>query len=177
MITKKTTASNFDDLEPLAGHRLRFENRVEKELHQKRFNWKWLAAAASIAILISVGYVQWNDPDQNNTAQTDSNHEEFPLKQAENYYENSFTLQLDLIANAYKGEESKQMLKESLELINELQKEYKVLEQDLKNTGDQRVATAMILNYKSRIEILEKLLEQLEYVTQLKNQRDEKISA
>jgi hypothetical protein len=69
------------------------------------------------------------------------------------------------------------MLKESLELINELQKEYKVLEQDLKNTGDQRVATAMILNYKSRIEILEKLLEQLEYVTQLKNQRDEKISA
>jgi type II secretory pathway component PulJ len=84
---------------------------------------------------------------------------------------------LDVIANAYKGAESKQIVKESLELINELQKEYKVLEQDLKNTGDQRVATAMILNYKSRIEILEKLLEQLEYVTQLKNQRDEKISA
>jgi ABC-type Fe3+/spermidine/putrescine transport system ATPase subunit len=84
---------------------------------------------------------------------------------------------LDVIANAYKGAESKQIVKESLELINELQKEYKVLEQDLKNTDDQRVATAMILNYKSRIEILEKLLEQLEYVTQLKNQRDEKISA
>lgn len=177
MRNKKIPTSAFDDLEPQASHRMRFENRIEKELHQQPFNWKWLAAAASIAILISVGYVQWNDLDQKNTAQTDSNHEEFPLKQAENYYENSFTLQLDVIANAYKGAESKQMLKGSLELISDLQKEYKILEQDLKNTGDQRVATAMILNYKSRIEILEKLLEQLEYVNQHKNQRDEKISA
>ncbi|MFT6165681.1 MAG: hypothetical protein ACJAV5_001775 [Vicingaceae bacterium] len=43
--------------------------------------------------------------------------------------------------------------------------------------GDRRVATAMILNYKSRITILENLVEQLEYVNQLKTQTNEKINA
>ncbi len=68
------------------------------------------------------------------------------------------------------------MIDESLQLINELQVEYKELEKEFKHTGDQRVATAMILNYKSRITILEKLVEQLEFVNQLKNQKDEEIS-
>tara|TARA_B110000046_G_scaffold15690_1_gene15014 strand:- start:23695 stop:23904 length:210 start_codon:yes stop_codon:yes gene_type:complete len=68
------------------------------------------------------------------------------------------------------------MIEESLQLINELQAEYKELEKEFKHTVDQRVATAMILNYKSRITILEKLVEQLEFVNQLKNQKDEEIS-
>ena len=85
--------------------------------------------------------------------------------------------QLNNIAQAYTGTESKQMIDESMLLIKTLQKEYIELEKDLRKTGDRRVATAMILNYKSRITILEKLVEQLEYVNQLKNQTDEKISA
>tara|TARA_B110000503_G_C7157385_1_gene417931 strand:+ start:979 stop:1188 length:210 start_codon:yes stop_codon:yes gene_type:complete len=69
------------------------------------------------------------------------------------------------------------MINESMLLIEGLQKEYSELENELKKTGDRRVATAMILNYKSRITILEKLVEQLEYVNQLKTQTNEKINA
>lgn len=170
--------SDFDEAEPLAGHRLRFESRLEKEVHRKTFNWKWLAVAASIAILVSVGYFQMNQNSAYTPIETsEKKSEEFPLKEAENFYENSFVKQLNNIAQAYTGTESKQMIDESMLLIKTLQKEYIELEKDLKKTGDRRVATAMILNYKSRITILEKLVEQLEYVNQLKNQTDEKISA
>ena len=91
----------------------------------------------------------------------------------ENFYQNEFDRQLVAISKNYQDEESKLMIEESQTLINELEKEYKELEKEMKNTGDYRVATAMILNYKSRISILENLIEKLKYVTQLKDQNDD----
>ena len=179
MNNKKYNLSDFDELEPNNGHQLRFEEKLDKEFHEKKKNWTWLAAAASIILLISIGFFQWNGNDSIEpiAVQNEEDNSEFPLKEAENFYEYSFEKQFTVIADAYKGPESKQMIEESMLLIKELQSEYKQLEKDLKTTGDQRVATAMILNYKSRISILEELLKQLEYVNHLKNQKDEKINA
>ena len=163
MCNKKYKLSDFDELEPSRGHQLRFEERLDKELHKKKKNWTWLAAAASIILLISIGFFQWNGNETHKpiAIQNEEDNNQFPLKEAENFYENSFETQFAVIADAYKGHESKQMIEESMLLIKELQLEYKQLEKDFKTTGDQRVATAMILNYKSRISILEELLKQL----------------
>lgn len=175
----KFNTSEFDDHQPTAGHELRFGKKLNNELHQKRKNWILISAVASIVLLFTIGFYQWNQFNTVHYTSTkiEAETNEFPLKEAENFYENSFEQQLAAIAGAYKGLESKQMIEESLLLIKELQAEYKTLEKDFKHTGDRRVATAMILNYKSRITILEKLVEQLEFVNQLKNQKDEKISA
>lgn len=178
MNNEKFNPSDFDEAEPNLGHRARFEQRLDHEIHKKNFTWKWFAVAASASILITIGYTEISRPEIETPSETTANNvQEFPLKEAENFYENSFSQQLNNIAKAYTGTESKEMINESVLLIKELQKEYVELENELKKTGDQRVATAMILNYKSRITILEKLVEQLEYVIQLKTQTNEKINA
>tara|TARA_R110000868_G_scaffold313701_2_gene574644 strand:- start:594 stop:1133 length:540 start_codon:yes stop_codon:yes gene_type:complete len=179
MNNEKYNLTDFNEQMPNDGHQLRFEERLNRELHKKKASWPRFAVAASIILLLSIGFYQWsgNSSTPLVAEQTEEDNNEFPLKEAENYYENSFEMQYAVISDAYKGPESKQMIKESMLLIEELQSEYKDLEKQLKETGDQRVATAMILNYKSRISILEELLKQLEYVNLLLNQKDEKVNA
>tara|TARA_B110000503_G_C7157385_1_gene417930 strand:+ start:652 stop:858 length:207 start_codon:yes stop_codon:yes gene_type:complete len=60
MSNKKFELSDFDEAEPNLGHRARFEQKLVKELHGKKINWKWLAVAASAAALITLGYYETN---------------------------------------------------------------------------------------------------------------------
>ncbi|MBL4708605.1 MAG: hypothetical protein JKY48_09235 [Flavobacteriales bacterium] len=165
----------FDDQEPENGHLLRFEKKLsQSSVHPRTLLWKVSRIAAALIILAGLSSVFYlmNETDQTTQTLTADQNTEFPLEEAENYYKSEFDRQFIAISNNYQDDESKRMIGDSQLLIIELEKEYKELEVELKNTGDYRVATAMILNYKSRISILENLIEKLKYVTQLKDQEN-----
>ena len=175
----KSNRMSFDEEIPPKGHEERFLNKLDKELHHKP-NKKsiWLKIAASMVLIIGVSlffFIQ--NESQISDKVADKKDNSIPLREAENYYQNSFKSQFAAMAKNYTDNESLSMISESEKLINELEKDYEELEKELKTTADQRVATAMILNYKSRISILEMLIQKLEYVTQLKNEKNEKINA
>jgi hypothetical protein len=74
--------------------------------------------AASAAALITLGYSEMNRTENYNPSEiSTSNSQEFPLKEAENFYENSFSQQLNNITKAYTGTESKEKINESMLLI------------------------------------------------------------
>ncbi len=170
----------LDEENPSNGHEARFLDKLDQELHQKPTKGIWLKIAASLIIVLGVSLVL-KQLNQNDNAPVEfTQHEEesvIPIDQAEYYYEQSFNTQFDAIAKNYTDKESLAMIKESEVLIGNLQQEYLALENELKISGDERVATAMILNYKSRIGILEKLIEKLEYVNRIKHQTNEKLNS
>lgn len=176
----KNNTDYFDDFEPLEGHKVRFQSRLDRDLHRKQRPYSWLKVAASILVLFALSlslYKVFPPKESETTASSEKTKEALPLETAENYYEQSFNEQFTAIAKNYKDAESIAMIEKSEVLIQELREEYKLLEKELKLTGDKRVAAAMILNYKSRIEILEQLMKKLEYVNQMKTQKNEKINA
>jgi hypothetical protein len=164
----------FDDEEPTEGHLQRFEHRLEKEVATPAKAFPWLKFAAAAILLLSLGSLLLLPPsiEESNTASPLK--ESFPLEEAEEFYTQTYTSRLNYISDNYTNEESKKLILQSQVLIENLESRYRELEQDLKETGDLRVAAAMIENYTSRIKILEQLITQLEYINQFKSYHYEK---
>jgi len=162
----------FDDELPPTGHQLRFEKKLDDAFPRKQ-DVHWWKIAAIFILALGIGF-GWNFfSDTNKAASSLQQENEIPLNEAEQYYKRSVSMQLKSIAENYTSTESVQMIEESQELLDELALQYKELEKELKKTGNQKVAAAMINNYKSRIEILESLIEKLNYVNHLKSQEHE----
>lgn len=176
---RNTDSADFDCFEPSDLHVKRFESLVEKELHKKPIaSFRWLGIAAVFIISIGISYL-FIRPEQDLTATAHPMNEKnsFPLEEAEFFYSKTIESQFKIIAQSYQDDESVIMIEKSKELIKELEVEYKYLEVELSNTADLRVAEAMVLNYKSRISILETLIKQLKYVNQIKTPTNEDINA
>lgn len=167
---------DFDDQEPENGHLLRFEKKLSHSFIQPRnLLLKVSKIAAVLVTMVGLGtaFYFMNETKPENQPLSNEQNTSFPLEEAENFYKSEFDRQLMAISKNYQDDESKRMIEESQLMIHELEKEYKELEKELESTGDYRVATAMVLNYKSRISILENLIEKIKYVTQLKSQENE----
>ena len=113
------------------------------------------------------------DIKENMVKVEDLKEDDIPIEEAELYYKHSFENQMDLLATHSQSIEAKVLIEESQLMVDTLDMQYKQLEIQLKETGDQRVAAAMINNYKSRIKILETLIQQLKYVNHLKEENHE----
>lgn len=162
-----------------SGHEVRFENRLEDAFGEKKISFPWLKIAASLIFIIGAASIwYYTEKTDNGVIQiSDKERTEIPVKEAEQYYKQSFESQFDLIAANYTSTESRTMIEETNSLIQKLDLQYLLLEKELKETGDQRVAAAMINNYKSRIQILEALVNKLKFVTQLKKENNENITS
>ncbi len=177
---RKTNSSDFDVDEPSDLHFKKFDHLLDEEFHPKKSTpWKWVGTLAILIITIGGGLFYLNQIDDSTATAVaiEEEKKEFPLEEAEFFYSNTIDSQLKLIAQTYQDKESKAMIQKSQELIDELELEYSKLEKELSSTADLRVAEAMILNYKSRISVLEILISKLKYVNQIKNNKDENVNA
>ncbi len=165
----------FDSAVPSSGHEQRFERKLNEtfSLNRKKFKWPKFAAAAVILVLLGSSLFLWPKQDNGVQKTADKVRNEIPVKEAELYYEQTFQKQIQLIAANYTSTESREMIEECQQLIKDLEKEYQELDEVLLSTGDQRVAAAMINNYKNRIKILEKLIQELNYVNHQKIEKNE----
>lgn len=170
---------SFDEETPPTGHEERFLAKLDEESSSSN-KLPWLKIAAGLIVIIGLAlfFSQMSETIDDNSGDMAKNEDSsIPMDEAEYYYKQSFTNQFNAIAKNYTDQESLAMIKESELLIGNLQEEYIELEKELETSGDERVATAMILNYKSRISILEKLIEKLEYVNRIKSQTNEKLNS
>jgi hypothetical protein len=175
------TDREFNSEEPPKGHDKRMQNRLDEAFGKKQNPWSvWYKIAAVVVMgLLAIWYFS---AEQNSSMQTTAEKEplqqkeQFPMEQAEHYYKQSFQTQFKLLAKQNSSPQSKAMINSSKEMIAELDEQYLELEKELSKTGDQRVAAAMITNYKQRIEILETLIQKINYVNHLKQTKDENIA-
>ena len=166
--------ANFDEFEP---NKSKIWSRIEPNLNSKNTKviplWKsrkW-RVAAGIAIIIGMfslfGIVTNSSVlmSSNNAAVNDE------LIDVDAYYKNLVSAQVQLVKNSSKL--STEEKEDFLSFMEDLDREYEVLKNELnKNINNEAVLEAIVKNYKKRIEIIEKLLQQLNDSKEIKNNNE-----
>lgn len=152
------------------GHEARFFTKLEKEFpEQKKYtNFNFLNIAASVVLLIGLGYFGLKAFDNSAKIETDSNPivntksigEVSPqLKKVEDYYLANINLELSKMVVT---KESKELFDGYILRLDELNNEYNVLADELINSGpSERTVNALIDNLKLRLNLLYRLKEKL----------------
>ncbi len=161
--------ASAQELELPKDHKQRFEQRLEA-LHkkEKRSSFFFLKIAASLVVLIGLGYAILNSSiPSNNESVSDSQTETFTslgaispeMQKVENYYMSAINFEL---ASLEKTPENQQLLDDYLEKIGKLDDDYKRLNESLASEGiNEKTINALITNLQLRLQLLLQLKDQL----------------
>ena len=170
----KNLEGAFDTENPNAGHKDRFLEKLKdhKSLNSKKnsgYNWKpFLAVAASLVICLSVFRTVNAQTDIMDLASVSPE-----MSETQDFFTATIEAELRKI-NQEKSPVTEKLIKDALNSIESLEKEYENLKISLTDNGnDQRIIYAMINNFQSRIDILNNVLEEIENVKQLNISTDE----
>ncbi|MBT8385338.1 MAG: hypothetical protein KJO83_06485 [Bacteroidia bacterium] len=164
-------------LELSKDHRAKFEERLQK-LHTPRVrNYLILKIAASILIIVSIGYLaithQPSDGINNsqNSSIVDLGTVSPEMKQIENYYLTAINYEM---ASLEVNPEAKEVLDQYLEKISELTKAYKQLNIDLSQNGiTEKTINALITNLQLRLQLLLELKDTMNEIKTSKTSNNE----
>jgi septal ring factor EnvC (AmiA/AmiB activator) len=171
----KELDGQFDIEEPKLGHFDRFEVKLARQKTQKpKWNpntWKWLAIAASISLLFTLGLGNYSNKQGLELADVSPKMEE-----TQSFFVSTIQQEIENI-NLKRNADNQQIIDDAFKQLNKLEENYKKLTVELDDSDkDKRIIYAMISNFQQRIEILQSLLQQLDELQQLKNNiNDEKI--
>lgn len=161
--------NEFDVEEPTADHKTRFLAKLNGQNNAKKYYWrKPLSIAASIAVLIGVGLgISYHNMQMPATG-------DFPEVENTQFYFTSLLQQEIEKVNALKSPETQHIIEDAMKQINDLEQDYKQLENDLLQNGNSKqILHAMITNFQTRINLLQDVLVQIDEIKNLKNKENE----
>ena len=179
----------WDTEEPLEGHLNRFEARLmaaaelkkqeeeeaEEEprvrpLWSKNTGWKPLAVAASLALLIGFG-IKWGS----GPAPIQEQIVEFaPEVQETDFHFASLLEQQVETMQGMASEDNQELIESTLIQLNRLDADYRKLQQELVDGGNSKLLLqAMIINFQTRIDLVQQVIEQIEQYQLTKTLNDE----
>lgn len=168
-------------------HEALFEAKLEQAFSQESTSRKgmflWMKVAASVILLLSVGYFAFKqippgtDPLENNLV-VENNQKEAPLltigdlspdlKKVEDFYVNGINIQL---ASLERTPENEELINGYLEKLEELNQAYQTLTQEMNTDGpSEATINALIDNLQLRLELLFKLKNKLQQLKELENE-------
>lgn len=173
------------------GHEARFLARLNKEMPVKRKskNYTWLGVAASVIVLMGIGFYFFLGSDGQNpiTPTTIVDRPEIndektgislgdlspDLQKLEEYYTANINLEL---ASLEVSDDNKELVEGYLEQLATLNKEYQSLNQELNELGpNDETITALIKNLQLRLQLLQKLKTKLNQFKSSKNEQNTNI--
>jgi hypothetical protein len=154
------------------GHGQRFLEKLEAKRSNKivamRSWFKPLAIAASIVLIASLGFVQFNAWQEQELAEVAPE-----MQETQTYFTSLINEELTKL-RLEENPDTKIIIQDALSQITILEKDYAKLKSTLlQNGSDKRVIFAMISNLQNQAELLENVLLQIEEVKQLKNLQNE----
>lgn len=165
----------FKDIMP-KGHEVRFLKKLDEELSVKpnKSIFTFLNIAASVILLIgfSFGAYQFmgstkEEPPVETVTRKSLGDISPQFKKVEDYYLANINLELSKMKVT---PESKELFDGYLERLNELNKEYKRLEEELTQSGpNEQTVNALIDNLKLRLNLLYRLKEKLSELNESNN--------
>ena len=163
-------------------HRLRFEERLNS-IHtpKKRSNFFFLKLAASIMLLVSIGYYSMNsssnsiEPETIAPLKITSLSDISPeMKQIEDYYLTAINYELSSLEMT---SENQVILDDYLDKIGKLTEDYKRLNKEfLVNGINEKTINSLITNLQLRLQLLVQLKDTLNEMQNSKNKENEKIT-
>ncbi len=171
-------AAVADGHEPLPGHEERFEMRLMQQRDNKRIRkiprWPVLAVAAAaitgFIISIVVMEIKKTNDNADRLRLSDVSGE---MAAVEEYYHSRLEGGLEGVNVTDKN------VRKFMDDVKALEEEYKMLEEKLaKNFHDERIAQAMVSNYKFRLKLMEQLQKYIEIQNKINsNEEEEKLSS
>jgi hypothetical protein len=178
----KKNRDEMDHREPKTDHLARFKeklNTVEEEpANDSEFNLSYfLKIAAMVVIVFGLAFMLLNNNESGKeTASTDAPPQKVALGEVsgemaavEQYFEGALQVKLEEV-DAFKMNDAT-FVADFMKNLNELETQYQQLKSDLAlNFGDQRIVNAMIQNFRLRVKLMEKLIEQMQITQKEKKQ-------
>lgn len=168
---------DFDVETPNLGHEQRFLNKLVKQNQNGQdFNrqvstsksklWKpFIGIAASVAIIVSA-FMFLN----NNNVEIDLSEISPEMAQTQTLFTVAFTNELSKV-NSEEMPEYQDLIVDALYRIKVVEEDYKQLVIGLKESpNDQLIISAMILNFQSRIDILQDVMQEIEEKKSIENE-------
>jgi hypothetical protein len=171
----KDLRGSFDAQEPAHGHQQRFLDRLNDQDSQrsakKRFPWMSLSIAASILVVVGLTFGQFLFTPSMDEQVAKISPE---IGQTQFYFTNLVEEQVKEL-QALKSPETERIIGDAMIQIKALEDDFSTLEKELIKGGNSKlILSAMITNFQTRIDLLEAVLAQIETITSLKNNTDEK---
>jgi hypothetical protein len=158
------------------GHESRFLEKLESELpREQQSAWSWMRIAASIVVVLGVGFGAFKYFEKPVTiqvvdTQTEMKTEETPtktlgdispdFKKVEDYYLANINLELSKVKMTA---DNKELIDGYISQLDALNKEYKRISLELTNSGpNELTVNALITNLKFRLNLMYRLKEQLQ---------------
>ena len=172
----KNLEGTFDIEDPQSGHQDRFLKKLAINngvtvLQKKRTSWwKPLSIAASIAILcsIAIGFYSTERTVDEQVAEISPE-----VANTQFYFASLIEEQVKQLKSE-SSPETKVIIDDTMIQLKKLAVDYTSLENDLINGGNSKmILSAMIINFQTRIDLLQDVLNQIENIKNLKNYNDE----
>lgn len=175
----KGLEGQWDEQEPETGHQQRFLNKLEANdpARNKTSNtvvWKFISIAASVALLITIGlqFVQKQQP-QTQTIEQKVASKPIKVKRTEYYFNALIAQEIEKI-NDISSPKTKKLVDDLKTQLTRLENDYKQLETDLNTKGDLKlILNAMMINFQTRINLAQEVLNKVKEIEQLKNTKNE----
>ncbi len=157
--------TDFDFQEPENGHFERFENKLKATKKNDKISWKWLSVAASILLMIGFWFGKMQQKNTIDLADISPKMEEVQGYFVATIHQKTKKLEKNSTP------ENELIIKQTLQQLKDLEKEYQQLLKELNKEGNQeKIINFMIENYQLRLEILENMLKKVNQIKNLKNE-------
>jgi len=166
------------------GHEARFLKKLERSMPAEKTSSKmWFKIAASIVVILGIGFGYWHfdtiksdavtvvgvDPVKDKKNEFTFGDLSPDLKKVESYYIANINLEL---AKLEVSPDTKQLIDSFMEQLNNLNVEYNILNNELKELGpNDQTIKALIENLQLRLQLLQKLKKKLNEFKLSKNEQ------
>ena len=172
----KDLRGSFDTEEPGQGHQDRFLDKLQASKGvvgmqtKKRDWWKPISIAATIAFLLSlsIGYFGNEPTIEERVAEISPE-----ASQTHFYFANLIEEQVREL-ESLSGPETKAIIEDTMIQLQRLEDDYNKLESDLLAGGDSKlILSAMIVNFQTRIDLLQEVMNQIDTIKNINTINDE----
>lgn len=157
---------DLDLMEPEAGHRVRFKDKLERNDNNKgtvKLFPLWPSLVGLAAVLLA-GLLLFPGLLAPQNQKRDLASVSAEMKETQNFYTAVIQQELQALQDV-RSPESERMIADALAQLEALEADYEALKTDLVTSGnDQRVIFAMVSNFQKRMDLLNKLIEKLQNI-------------
>lgn len=168
----KTYRQNLDVEAPPVGHSERFAQKLNAQPGASHNNWYWWAAAVVLSLL-AISFLIGRNSHTTLSVQGKSLASVSPeLAEVEEHLASQVAIRLQDM-HAYRPTDP-DLVGRNLEILQALDQEYAALRQDLAdNPDDQRVVNSMIVNYRIRLRVMERMIDVLASINKKEPENDD----
>ena len=151
--------TDFDFQEPQAGHKNRFEQKLNQSKKTTKVSWKWLSIAASVFLVLGFWLGNTHQKKQVKLADTTPK-----IEKVQDFFVATINQKLKKV-EGNRSLETEMIIEQALNELEDLEESYIVSLTELNIEGEQtKSLLLMIKNYQQRLAILENLLKQIEQI-------------